>query len=48
MIDEIKLKALVAMVDVEEIIDLCEKHQLTNEQWFLDFLDQLNKLSVKF
>lgn len=28
-------------------IEIIEKNRLTNEQWFLDFEDKLNKLSIK-
>lgn len=32
---------------LEHLIEKCEKEELTNEQFFLDFEDKLNKLSVK-
>lgn len=37
--------------DTEEIakmIQICEDNALINEQWFLDFMDTLNSLSVKY
>ena len=33
---------------IEEFIKDVEINSLTNEQWFLDFEDVLNKLSVKY
>lgn len=33
---------------IEEFIKDVENNSLTNEQWFLDFEDALNKLSVKY
>lgn len=33
---------------IEEFIKDVEINSLTNEQWFLDFEDALNKLSVKY
>jgi hypothetical protein len=32
---------------LKSLIEKCEKEGLTNEQFFLDFEDELNKLSVK-
>ena len=34
--------------DVNTLIGEVIVKKQTNEQWFLDFLDQLNKLSVSF
>ncbi len=33
---------------VKEVIEVVEKNDLTNEQVFIDFLDKLNELSVKY
>lgn len=33
---------------VKEYIHCVEVAELTNEQWFLDTLDELNQLSVKY
>lgn len=30
----------------ENVVDLVEQHNLQNEQWFLDWLDGLNKISI--
>lgn len=32
----------------KELIDFADLNGLTNEQEFLDFMDRMNKLSVKF
>lgn len=29
------------------LIEECEKKKLTNEQWFIEMEDELNKLSIK-
>lgn len=33
---------------VADLIAKVEKNKLTNSQWFLNFLDKLNKLSTKY
>ena len=33
---------------VEELITVAEENNFTNEQEFLNFLDGLNKLSIKY
>ena len=30
----------------QSVVDLVEKHNLQNEQWFLDWLDNLNTIST--
>lgn len=37
-----------AILLVESLIREAELEGATNEQWFLDFLDELNILSVKY
>ena len=32
----------------ENTIKLVEDYKLENKQWFLDFLDKLNEISVKY
>lgn len=32
---------------LELFIKVIERYELTNEQWFIDFEDNLNKLSIK-
>lgn len=34
--------------DIEMVITYYENHSLTNEQAFLTWLDELNRLSVKY
>ena len=43
----LKRCAKKALKDVNKVIIATEKLNLINEQWFLDFLDSLNALSVK-
>ena len=37
-----------AITSTEKAINLAEENNLTNEQWFLDCMDELNKLSVTY
>jgi len=37
-----------AIESVQDVISFAELNQQTNELWFLDFLDKLNELSVKY
>lgn len=37
-----------ALNKVKAIIDYAENFDEINEQWFLNWLDELNKLSVKY
>jgi len=46
--DALRIQCQVIMNNAEFVLQQCEERGATNEQWFLDFLDQLNKLSVKF
>lgn len=41
-------KTKKVLSDVNQIILDAITYQQTNEQWFLDFLDKLNKYSVSF
>lgn len=34
--------------DIEYLLEIVERNNLKNEQWFLDYLDVLNKISVKW
>lgn len=34
--------------EIAKMIQVCEDNALINEQWFLDFMDTLNSLSVKY
>lgn len=34
--------------DFKEVIEFCEENNLTDTQEFLDFMDRMNKLSVKY
>lgn len=36
------------VMQIENIIEFAEENQLTNEQEFLDFVDKINKLSIKY
>ena len=36
------------LVDLMQIIDYAQKNELTNTQQFLDFLDILNEISVRY
>lgn len=37
-----------ALHNLKQIIEYAEENNLTNSQEFLDFLDEINKLSVKY
>ena len=41
-------KTKKVLSDINQIILEAITYQQTNEQWFLDFLDKLNKYSVSF
>ena len=41
-------KTKKVLSDVNQIILDAITYQQTNEQWFLDFLDKLNKYSIMF
>ena len=36
------------LVDLRQVIDYAEENNLTNTQEFLDFLDILNEVSVRY
>lgn len=38
----------IAIAIINSLIETAEMNNWTNEQWFLDWLDTLNKLSVKY
>lgn len=47
MIQNILKGLAIEVVNFAEcVVNLVEHHNLQNEQWFLDFLDSLNKTSV--
>lgn len=48
MEEKIKTQFKQALITLESIIGLIEERGLINEQWFLDYMDELNKLSVKY
>ncbi len=45
---DIKLDTKVILMDIKRIIRECEEKDLTNEQFFIDFLDELNEYSVTY
>lgn len=48
MEEKIKTQFKCIIVVLNSILKLVEENNLTNEQWFLDYMDELNKLSVKY
>lgn len=40
--------ANLALQQIEFVLKEAAKNQETNEQWFLNFLDELNKLSITY
>lgn len=46
--NRIKYNASQLIEEVDSFIRLVESKDLTNEQWFLNFLDELNELSIKY
>ena len=48
MEEKIKTQFKQMLITLESIIRSIEERGLTNEQWFLDYMDELNKLSVKY
>lgn len=48
MEQKIKTQFKCLIVTLDSIIKMVEEQGLTNEQWFLDYLDEVNKLSVKY
>ena len=43
----IKKKSEIILTDIKDLIEICEKENLTNEQWYINWEMELNKLSVK-
>lgn len=41
-------KAQSIIKEIEDLVELVVRTQTTNEQWFLNFLDTLNRISVEF
>lgn len=48
LIESLKLETKIEIQNIEKLILMVKNNSLTNEQWFLDFLDELNDLSVKY
>ena len=46
--NDLQQTAKVILYNIEEFHKKVEKEKLTNEQFFLDFQDNLNKLSVMY
>lgn len=46
-LEALRVHSLRALDGLEMFIKECEENKATNEQWYLDFEDKLNKLSVK-
>ena len=47
MEEKIKTQFKCLIVTLDSIIKMVEEQGLTNEQWFLDWQDELNKISVR-
>lgn len=45
--NRIKYTASQLIEEVTSFVELVESKGLTNEQWFINFLDELNELSIK-
>ena len=48
MENNLKLKSDIILHNLDNLIVEIENNKLTNKQWVLDFLDKLNKISVKY
>lgn len=48
MEEKIKTQFKCALITLDSVIKTVEENELVNEQWFLDYMDELNKLSVKY
>ena len=48
MEEKIKTHFKCIVITLDSLIQMVEEKGLTNEQWFLDSLDEINKLSVKY
>lgn len=42
-----QIASLEILNNIKEFIEQVEEQGLTNEQWFIDWEDEMNKLSVK-
>ena len=38
----------IAIAIINSLIETAEMNNWTNEQWFLDWIDEINKLSVTY
>ena len=38
----------IAIAIINSLIETAEMNNCTNEQWFLDWLDEINKLSITY
>lgn len=47
-VESLKKKSKSLLKETELFIELVEDNSLENEQFFLDFLDKLNELSIKY
>lgn len=47
LLNEVKETASWIQKLLEEFVDLCEKENLTNEQFYIEFEDTMNRLSTK-
>jgi hypothetical protein len=47
MEEKIKTQFKCALITLDSLIKIVEENKLVDEQWFLDYMDELNKLSVK-
>lgn len=48
LVESLQTEMQTKIVEIENIIRLCENNSLINEQWFLDFLDKINEISTKY
>lgn len=48
MEEKIKTQFNCLVITLDSLIQMVEERGMTNEQWFLDSLDEINKLSVKY
>lgn len=48
MEEKIKAQFKYTLITLDSLIKIVEENKLINEQWFLDYMDELNKLSVKY
>lgn len=48
MEEKIKAQFKYTLITLDSLIKIVEENKLVDEQWFLDYMDELNKLSVKY